>query len=726
MKLIPALEVYEEDLAAQQVWSWFEAQLAPVEGLAFYRYPAIRLDGVRTPDLLILARGYEPLAVRCLPWSIEDIQEVGEDYWIVSGVRCPSPVAEVDDYAEELRHLFRKERQLRKIFSGHVAVALPNIAKVDFIRKFGEPEAPAWIWADRNMDGALVALSGPGLTEEQWALAQAVLQNTLSLRRTEDPVVVYDDPSKLGTAIAKLEQDIAVLDERQNEAAIQIPPGPQRIRGLAGTGKTVLLAMKAANIHIRFPERKILVTFFTQSLYPQLTSLITRFFRSFGGEDEPDWNILHVRHAWGGRAKAGVYAELASRQGVPALDFRTARSIDRSVPFRACCQTALRSRIDAVYDHILVDEAQDLPFEFFRILYQLSVQPHAICWAYDELQNLSSLFMPSLGELFGLDAGGKPLISLDGDYAAGIEKDLVLERSYRCPLQVLMLAHALGLGLYRRKGCVQMLKDTVSWRALGYEVEEGGEPNQPTVIFRPSENSPNRVGKIYTGTQALVTPRSFPTRAEELSFVAKAIKKDIHEEGVRPEQIVVVTLDPLSSKGDLASLQRELFANGIDSIMPGLLEDSAKFAERGRVTLCTVYRAKGNEAPVIYVVAAEMMASYVDEIDARNKAFTAISRSKGWVHITGSGPPMAAVEEEIRAILADIPRFRFRWPAEGEVYRQLDAETNRRRQQKRKAKKAVSELGRLDPDALLDLNPNEIDEAQRKVIIELAQRLQGG
>ena len=181
----------------------------------------------------------------------------------------------------------------------------------------------------------------------------------------------------MGDAIKLLDSAIAVLDIEQEKVAIQIPPGPQRIRGLAGTGKTVLLAQKAANIHRNFPDKKILFTFNTQSLYNQSKALISKFYRYHSDED-PDWNMLHVRHAWGGKARPGVYSDLCARQGQLPLDFQSAKSVDPEQPFRACCKHALALKVIPEYDYLLLDEAQDFPTEYFRMLYALSREPHAI------------------------------------------------------------------------------------------------------------------------------------------------------------------------------------------------------------------------------------------------------------------------------------------------------------------------------------------------------------
>lgn len=51
------------------------------------------------------------------------------------------------------------------------------------------------------------------------------------------------------------------FDLQQELIAKTTPPGAQRIRGIAGSGKTVLLAQKAANMHLRHPDWDIALVF---------------------------------------------------------------------------------------------------------------------------------------------------------------------------------------------------------------------------------------------------------------------------------------------------------------------------------------------------------------------------------------------------------------------------------------------------------------------------------
>jgi superfamily I DNA and RNA helicase len=120
-------------------------------------------------------------------------------------------------------------------------------------------------WAGGEASKKAVVPYEVPLNDEEWRLMRSILQTVLPL--TKNPGGIVRKASTQGAAIRMLDSNIALLDDQQMKVALQIPPGPQRIRGLAGTGKTILLAMKAVNIHKNFPDKRILFTFHTQSLY---------------------------------------------------------------------------------------------------------------------------------------------------------------------------------------------------------------------------------------------------------------------------------------------------------------------------------------------------------------------------------------------------------------------------------------------------------------------------
>ncbi len=98
---------------------------------------------------------------------------------------------------------------------------------------------------------------------------QAALQRVTTIKPRKRRASVARTDSR-GAVMKEIEREIAKLDRWQKAAAIESPDGPQRIRGLAGSGKTVVLALKAAYWHTQHPDWRIAVTFHTRSLYQQL------------------------------------------------------------------------------------------------------------------------------------------------------------------------------------------------------------------------------------------------------------------------------------------------------------------------------------------------------------------------------------------------------------------------------------------------------------------------
>ena len=708
-----------QDEAGQMIKRWLQEAFNNDEGICYYKHPAVITNTGAMPDFTIFTRKNQPLVIKTISQNIDEISFIDGDIWIINDISYDSPLLELEDLVIKLESRFLERRELRSFLKPRGILALPFITQSDFEEKFGPLPDNAknadFLWQGNNADFLHCPLKRE-LSDTEFTLTRAVIQGATSLHKPQN--VLSREITTMGAAIRELDKQVAALDDKQEAVALQMAPGPQRIRGLAGTGKTVLLAMKAAHIHINEPDKKILFTFNTQSLYNQARELISKTYRAHCGID-PNWDQLHVRHAWGGHSRAGVYSDICARQGVLPLTFNKLNTL------QSCCFHALQRPISEEYDFILVDEAQDFPKEFFRIFYKLSRAPeHRIYWAYDELQSLSSLEMPKPESLFGTGDDGKPLVSLEGEnYPGEIEKDIVIDQSYRCPLTVLMLAHAIGLGLHNPDGGpVQMLEDKGYWEAIGYTVESGKlQKGEDVVIYRDPANSPNRIYDIYN-KQELVTRHVFQDRSAELDWIAESIKKDIREENVPPRQIVVISLDTFKAKEYLTGLQRRLFEYHIPSMIPGLIDDTSAFAEEGRVTLSTVYRAKGNEAHIIYVLAFEALYDYLEGIGNRNRAFASITRSKAWVRITGTGKKMEIAQKEIDDVLADIPRFKFKFPDMQKI-RRLDAENSRKRKELDIGDKSIDTIIKMNKDAIGALNPEKIAQL-RKLLDEVANENQ--
>jgi superfamily I DNA and RNA helicase len=239
-----------------------------------------------------------------------------------------------------------------------------------------------------------------------------------------------------------------------------------------------------------------------------------------------------------------------------------------------------------------------------------------------------------------------------------------------------MSAHGVALGLYRPTGAVDVIEEKRDWEALGYEVvEPHGRttyvPKDRIVIERPLEHSRNILEQLLRPQgrdKELVAFMAFANKAQELTNVANEIVKLINDEGVVPEEIVVVTLSLAGSKSELAFLRSALNRSGIKSIMPGFIEKASLFKEKGHVTLTTPFRAKGNEANIVFVISTETVTSDAT-FRRRNAAFVSITRSRGWTYVSGMGAGAEELGRELAAILRDYPKLIFTYPEQVDLDR---------------------------------------------------------
>ena len=116
------------------------------------------------------------------------------------------------------------------------------------------------------------------------------------------------------------------MDHKQSKAFIETVEGVQRIRGLAGAGKTIVLERKAAYLHAQHPEWRLAVTFHTRSLKDFYRQLIYRFSLGEQGQ-ELDWERLRIVHAWGASGGVKVMASIMNfvakmMQNISILEWR--------------------------------------------------------------------------------------------------------------------------------------------------------------------------------------------------------------------------------------------------------------------------------------------------------------------------------------------------------------------------------------------------------------------
>jgi len=493
------------------------------------------------------------------------------------------------------------------------------------------------------------------ISEQHSSINQSVFDKIISVVDGADALIkakprTDSSPGTKGDLANKIEAEIAKFDNKQRHGYMIPMSGIQRIRGLAGSGKTVILAMKAALTHLQYPDATILFTFHTKSLYQIVQKLITRFYRQFS-DGIPDFESrIKILHAWGGAAANGVYYQACIDHEVPALSLAKAKEFSTN-PFDAACSNFLGQAKNIVpcYDFAFVDEGQDFPVSFLQLVVQLT-KDQKVVWAYDELQSIFSTEIPSLLDIVGPDR---------------IADDTILYKCYRNPREILVCAHALGFGIYSNK-IVQMLETKDRWESIGYKIESGDFIAGHSVkITRPKENTLTSISDAQNINQ-IIKSKTFDTFDDEINYCANCIEEDLRQ-GLRPDDILVISIDDRNAKQYLNSLaallhEKGIKTNNIHSDVYSLID----FEKEGMVTLSTINKAKGNEAYSVYVLGIDAV-FWNPLIKSRNKIFTALTRAKGWVTITGIGEPAENFEKELDLAKQKFPTLEFIYPTEDEL-----------------------------------------------------------
>ena len=523
----------------------------------------------------------------------------------------------------------------------------------------------------------LADLPWQGADQTIYKAALSAIESISTIRQPRTRRETKKENSR-GARLKCLEDSIATLDNSQSKAVLETVEGVQRIRGLAGSGKTIVLALKAAYLHAQHPDWRIAVTFNTRSLKGFFRRLVNNLTLDQTSE-EPDWKRLRIVNAWGAPGnpeRDGIYYEFCRAHEVEYLDYRSARRFfPRGKEFSGVCSRAMKQGQTAgfrqIYDAILVDEAQDFDQEFLRLCYALLKEPKRLIYAYDELQNLSQESLPSPEIIFGYGTEGAAHAPLKDPGGVGPRQDIILETCYRNSRPVLVTAHALGFGVYRtppvqgETGLIQMFDNAQLWTDVGYRVAEGELSDGHSVkLKRDVETSPQFL-EAHSPVDDLIQFKHFETEEDQAAWLVRSVKKNLEEDELKPEDIMIINPDPVTTRKNVGLSRHGLFDMGIKSHLAGVDTDPDTFflSEVESVTFTGVFRAKGNEAGMVYIINAQDCHSSARNLATiRNRLFTAITRSKAWIRVLGVGPEMEELSREYERLKAHDFELHFIYP----------------------------------------------------------------
>lgn len=466
----------------------------------------------------------------------------------------------------------------------------------------------------------------------------------------------YRGDVKNGTkayAINQMTSLIEKYDERQMEAIISDTEGIQRIRGMAGSGKTIVLARKAVELHTAHPEWNIVVTYSTRSLRGQLESLIERFYATKNDGAKYNKEKLKIMHSWGSATSTGVYYEICLRHGKSPLNVREAKAKygNSDNLFSKVCGDLLSiiKNFQKMYDCILIDEAQDFEKNYLRLCLKILGKEQRLIYAYDELQKLNEEAMPNPEQIFGkVDLHDTPLTVC-----------------YRNQGNAIVTAHAIGMGLYRKEGILQLPSTSSVWEAIGYVTDEPIEEGKQAILYRTVETSPEL---LKVDKNEIINFLCYEDAMKMYEALLDMIKADLEVEQLLERDIMIIDMDTFDYSKNFAELRDiQTIKNSIAAYDDDLnyyeemeiyrydlhiagAANPEDFFRNDSLVYSSVRRAKGNEAFVVYIVNAQKCINSLQRRTDRNALFTAITRSKGWVRVLGFGDDMKILNEEFEEI----------------------------------------------------------------------------
>lgn len=582
-----------------------------------------------------------------------------------------------DDSANNLESILKRHRPLLAGRSLRIPINTMSFAPNG--TGFCNDNSEHWIASDiKTLNEGFKKIRWSPPNENVYAAAISAIEGISSIRKSKRKRSTQRADSR-GAKLRNLEDSIATLDNQQCKAVIETADGIQRIRGLAGSGKTIVLALKAAYLHAQNPEWRIAVTFYTRSLKELFRQLINNFSISQTGR-EPDWDNIQILNAWGGpggKDRDGIYHNFCHEHDLKYMNFRTAAvQFTAEGAFANLCEQALEEarNIRQLYDIMLIDEAQDLPPSFLRLCYAMISEPKRLVYAYDELQNLSKEPLPSPEEIFCKSESARRTWEPAGEFPSVLMSDIVLEKCYRNSRPVLVTAHSLGFGIYRPPpkpgdtGLVQMFQNSQLWRDIGYrsrndELIDGAQ----TTLYRTTDTSP-RFLEAHSDPLDLIKFMCFDTKDDQAEWIAEEIFRNLNEDELQHDDIVVVNPDPRTTKDEVGPIRKRLWDMKINSHLAGEHNPDIFFQpSKQSVTFSGVHRAKGNEAGMVYVInSQDCNIGTLNLARLRNRLFTAITRSKAWVRVIGVGRRMKELVSEFEKLRESDFRLEFKYPTKEE------------------------------------------------------------
>jgi len=259
-----------------------------------------------------------------------------------------------------------------------------------------------------------------------------------------------------------------ILSKEQKRHITPSPNQHQRLRGVAGSGKTLVIAQRAANSASQ--GKKILILTYNITLWHYIRDAISRARYGFGWE-QIEFNHFH------GFCKNYLYENDIS---FPENDSDTNTFLDDTIPQLIIDSMKKgKNKKNRKYDVILIDEGQDYTDKYYHTLCMFLTDNNELLLVADEKQNIYSRELSWLENMKGTKFKGRWR---------------ELKESYRLPLPILKEANRFSDMFLPDIGLIPEAVDNSLF--------------DPKLLWREVSNFDTTLEKIFTAFQWLTHKQS--------------------------------------------------------------------------------------------------------------------------------------------------------------------------------------------------------------------------
>ncbi|MED4599804.1 3'-5' exonuclease [Paenibacillus validus] len=383
--------------------------------------------------------------------------------------------------------------------------------------------------------------------------------------------------------------NIKTMDLHQENMAKQLCDKHRLIRGVAGSGKTLVLASRAKMLAKAHPDWKILVLCYGIPLSRNLKQMIQRMMR------EPE-DLFDLLNSSSSDHHANTHVEVYNfhewlRNSLKMKDSDIPALLDK---------VNKKEAILPIYDAVMIDEGQDFEADWLKLLSCcLNPDTQSLLLVEDRAQSIFKR-KTSLAQDIGLDFRGRSKI---------------LSINYRNTAQIVQFAWDFYQEHSRLKNKVQ-------------------EASVEGVEIIPPQSTKRK------GPEPMI--KSFRNIQEEMNFVSKSITFLHREKNI-----------PIQDMAILYRVKNNHHTSYIDEIKNSLTQHELAYtwitesAESKRnfirdehtVKISTIDSAKGLDFRVVFIINVENMPFPLEEVEEREVSlfYIRMTRALEWLFLTYSG-----------------------------------------------------------------------------------------